>query len=137
MRVFIAAVGVWVAQALVVPKEKTQNLKPVQEAAKKTIKKELPTLASSLAALSHHRGYVSQEPAVSPEVDKEAYEADWGTEHRSEDYPESSRGKQHHPSYHYTTRFEAYVGLAWYYILAILLLIGGAGYAVFAYMKKE
>ena len=34
------------------------------------------------------------------EVDKEGYEADWQTEHRSEPYPESSRGLQHHPDYH-------------------------------------
>jgi len=37
--------------------------------------------------------------ATGPVVDKEGYEKDWLTEHRSESYPESSVGKAHHPDY--------------------------------------
>ena len=58
------------------------------------------SLASSLTMLSS--GEVSrQEPiaeaagsaaGVSHEVDEAGYEADWGTEHRSEPYPEGARG---------------------------------------------
>lgn len=37
--------------------------------------------------------------ATGPVVDKEGYEKDWQTEHRSEPYPESAVGKAHHPDY--------------------------------------
>lgn len=37
--------------------------------------------------------------ATGPVVDKEGYEKDWLTEHRSEPYPESAVGKAHHPDY--------------------------------------
>jgi len=133
MRVLSLALCSWVAQAL-------------QPAKKVVAKKELPTLASSLAALSHR--VIRQEPAAEAPpaeggsapaegegatVDKEAYEKDWGTEHRSEPWPESTRGLQHHPSYNSTTRIEAFFGLAWYYLLAIVLAVGGA---VFYYFKR-
>jgi hypothetical protein len=39
-----------------------------------------------------------QEP-VKKEYDAEGYKADWGTEHKSKEYPEKSEGLQHHPKY--------------------------------------
>merc|ERR1719456_431296 len=34
-----------------------------------------------------------------PPVDEEGYKKDWGTEHRSEEYPKAAEGKMHHPDY--------------------------------------
>jgi len=141
MRVFLAAVGAWAVQALVVPKDQKKQVVEVPKAAAPATvaKRELPTLATSLAVLSHSKSSRQDPPpaeTVSPEVNAEEYEKDWGTEHRSEPYPESSRGLEHHPSYNSTTRIERYFGLAWYYLLAIVALVGAAAYAAFGYFKK-
>ena len=57
-----------------------------------------PSMAS-LIAKSFKRGKDNQKDGPFGEVDEEGYSADWQTEHRSEPYPESSRGLQHHPDY--------------------------------------
>lgn len=57
------------------------------------------TLASQLQTLSRKAVEKKQDPAgqAPGEVDAAGYEEDWGDEFHNGVYPESSRGKAHHP----------------------------------------
>jgi len=49
---------------------------------------------------SFSTGLVQDKKQVAPtEVDEEGYKKDWGTEHRSEEYPAEAKNLQHHPAY--------------------------------------
>lgn len=99
--------------------KKAEAEEPVASAEKQE-KEEAPTKTSLLQTLSQdmrfvlrftpgsvvsyglrRMGVTSTKATETPsqEVDAAGYEEDWGTEHRSEGYPDSSKGHQHHPDY--------------------------------------
>jgi len=105
--------------------------------------KEIPTLATSLAELTHVKKTSQDPPAEGTTapgddkpIDAEAYAEDWQNEHRSEPYPQEAVGKQHHPSFGATDLVERAFGFRWWQLIGIALVILATAYGVYTFVNK-